>query len=65
MSTLFPALALTQSNEGSTLQNVLAAVPKDPASLFIIVLVVIVTVFIIVAGRRTGGNENGKEGKAS
>jgi len=64
MSTLFPTLALLQAADRSTLQNVLAAVPRDPASLFVLVLIGAVTVFIIVTGRRTGGDDKGKEGKA-
>lgn len=64
MSTLFPALAPVQSTESSALQNALAAVPRDPASLFILALVVAVIVFIVVVGRRPGGGDKENPGNA-
>lgn len=62
MNTLVPALAALQASEQRSLfQTMTSALPRDPASVVILVLCVAITIFVIVYGRKTAARDEEKK----
>jgi hypothetical protein len=66
MNTLLPALAVLQgAEERSLVDTMLAAIPTDPAALFVLGLCVVGAVAVIYYGRKSAKPEGPEAGKGN